>query len=491
MISAFNHLLELFNGEAYCPHPADAALPLGRRFQGKTIVVIGGGGTGTGWTQRVRFDRQGLPELDGHRSIALRRGTVEWGEHLLHQAQSTSGWALLLIEQQWQAAISPTSATSLNSSGVEQMLRVRDAVSDFGDDRMAEDAIRVAVDHPTMQGSVVGGVRLSVLEPLEKEARANGFQIAGIRIAVFALLERHLAKLQKKGESPSCTIVAYDGQSALIVGVREGAFDTGEGALSYLVNRPPYEVRTQVAKRIGSPSSLKEWNGRVEIIGTAFSFESGRMPEGIDVRQEPEEVLLAAVDEKVRHDLRSELQEMRLALPRWVRGAVYGVLLVTLAAVVGTSVQLSEAFRLDGKAAAKRVERDAHLSAAAGARNRIEQLKKEEVKAHQIADWVDRNYHAQALVHALLTALPTEVSLDALSIQASEGLPQAKLKFTLLGSEEAQRSALRSVEEKLYQLGYEVGRRDDPTSSSTRRGGVVYAWDLILPSFGAESGHSS
>lgn|GEM_PF-3015031 len=485
MNSAFSPLLELFNGEAYCPHPADAALSLGRRFQGRSIVVIGGGGTGMGWTQRVRFDRQGTPEIEGHRSIAFRRGTAEWGEHLLTEAKATSGWALLLIEQQWQAAISATSAASLNASGVEQMLRVREEVSDFGDDRMAEDAIRVAIDHPTMQGSVVGGVRGLVLEPLEKEARANGFQIAGIRIAVFALLERHLAKLQKQGESPSCTLVAYDGQSALIVGVREGAFDTCDGALSYLVNRPPYEVRTQVAKRISSPSSLKDWNGRVEIIGTAFSFEAGRVPEGIDVRQEPEDVLLAAVDERVRHDLRPDLQEMRLALPRWVRGAVYGAVLVALCCVVGTAIQLSESFRLDGKTSAKRAERDLNLLAAAGARSRIEQLKREEIRAHHIADWVDRNFHAQALVHALIVALPTEVSLDALTVQAAEGLPQAKLKFTLLGSEDAQRGALRAVEEKLYQLGYEIGKRDDPISSTARRGGVVYAWDLIIPSFGA------
>lgn len=417
--------------------------------------------------------------------MPFRRGTGEWGEHLLAEAAATSGWALLLIEQQWQAAISATSAASLNASGVEQMLRVRDAVSDFGDDRMAEDAIRVVVDHPTMQGSVVGGVRMLILEPLEKEARANGFHVASIRIAIFALLERHLAKLQKQGDSPSCTIVTYDGQSALIVGVREGAFDTSDGALSYLVNRPPSEVRAQVAKRISSPSSLKDWNGRVEIVGVPFSFEPGRVPDGIEVHQDPEDVLLAAVDEKVRHDLRPELQEMRLALPRWVRGAVFGALLVTLACVIGTSIQVSEALRLDGKTSAKRSERDLHLAAAAGAKNRIEQLKKEEVRAHQIADWVDRNFHAQALVHALITALPMEVSLDALSVQAAEGLPQAKLKFTLLGSEEAQRGALRAVEDRLYQLGYEVGKRDDPASSTSRRGGVVYAWDLIIPSFGS------
>ena len=484
MSFAFSPLLELFNGEAYCPHPADAALSLGRRFQGRSIVVIGGGGTGTGWTQRVGFERQGTPLLEGHRSGAFKRGTSEWSDHLLREAKGTSGWALILIEQQWQAASSATSTASLNSTGVEQMLRVRDAVSDFGDDRMAEDAIRVAVDHPTMQGSIVGGVRMLVIEPLEREARANGFQIAGIRIAVFALLERHLAKLQKKGDSPTCTIVAYDGQSGLIVGVREGAFDTSDGALSYLVNRPPFEVRVQIAKRISSPSSLRDWNGRVEIIGAPFSFEAGQMPAGMEVRHEPEDVLLAAVDEKVRHDLRPELQEMRLALPRWMRGAVYGALLFTITCVLGTTIQLSEAFRLDGKTSAKRAERDLQLSAAAGAKNRVDQLKKEEVRAHQIADWVDRNFHAQALVHAMITALPTEVSLDALSVQAAEGLPQAKLKFTLLGSEDAQRGALRAVEEKLYQLGYGVGKRDDPTSSTTRRAGVVYAWDLILPSFG-------
>lgn len=485
MNSALSPLLELFNGEAYCPHPADAALSLGRRFQGRSIVVIGGGGTSMGWTQRVHFGQQGQLGLEGARSAPFKRGTIEWSEHLLKEAKATSGWALLLIEQQWQAATSGTSAASLNSAGVEQMLRVRDAVSDFGDDRIAEDAIRVAVDHPTMQGSIVGGVRILVIEPLEREARANGFQIASIRIAVFALLEHHLANLQKQGDSPRSTIVVYDGQSGLIVGIREGAFDTSDGALSYLVNRPPYEVRAQIAKRISAPSSLKDWNGRVEVVGVPFSFEAGQVPEGMEVRHEPADVLLAAVDERVRHDLRPELQEMRLALPRWVRGAVYGALAVIIACVVGTSLQLSDAFRLDGLTAAKRAERDVHLNASISAKDRMEYLKKEEVRAHQIAEWVDRNFHAQALVHAMITALPIEVSLDALSVQAAEGLPQAKLKFTLLGSEEAQRNALRSVEEKLYSLGYGVGKRDDPASSTARRGGVVYAWDLIIPSFGS------
>lgn len=484
MNSAFSPLLELFTGEAYCPHPGDAALPLGRRFQGKTLVVIGGGGTGVGWTQRVHFDRQGAPTLEGHRSGLFKRGTTEWSEHLAREAMASASWALILIEQQWQAAVAATSAASLGTSGVEQMLRVRDAVSDFGDDRMAEDAIRAAVDHPTMEGSVVGGVRISVLEPLEKEALTNGFQIAGIRIAAFALLERQLARLQRQGESPNRTIVAYDGQSALIVGVRDGAFDTSDGALSYLVNRPPFEVRAQVAKRISSPVSLKDWSGRVEIIGVPFTFEDGQIPEVIDVRHEPDDVLLAAVDERVRHDLRPQLQEMRLALPRWVRGVVYGAVAITAACIIGTTIQLSEAFRLEGKIGEKHAERSLNLAAASAARNRVESLKHEEARAHQIAEWVDRNFHAQALVHAFIVALPTEVSLDALSVQASEGLPQAKVKFTLLGSEDAQRHALRAVEAKLYQLGYEVGKRDDPTSSTTRRTGVVYAWDLILPSFG-------
>ena len=438
-----------------------------------------------GWTQRVRFDRQGIPALEGPRSPGFKRGSADWGEHLLAESQATSGWALLLIEQQWQAAVAAASASSLGATGVEQMLRVREAVSEFGDDRMAEDAIRAAVDHPTMEGSIVGGVRAPVLDGVEKEARANGFQIAGVRIAVFALLERQLSRLQKQGEDPNRTIVAYDGQSALIVGVRDGAFDLSEGALSYLVNRPSTEVRAQVARRISSPTSLRDWSGRVEIVGVPFSFDAGQAPEGIDIHQESADVVLAAVDEKVRHDLRSDLQEMRLALPRWVRGGVYGAVALIFACVVGFSIQLSEGFRLQNRIDQKRSELSAHLTATNNAHNRIEGLKREEARARRIGNWVDRNYHAQALVHAFITALPAEVSLDALAVQASEGLPQVKLKFTLLGAEEAQRSGLRAIETKVYQLGYEIGKRDDPLSATSRRGGVVYAWDLIVPSFGS------
>jgi hypothetical protein len=136
-----------------------------------------------------------------------------------------------------------------------------------------------------------------------------------VRVGVFSLLERHFARLHAAQESPSRTVVAYDGQSALIVGIREGAFDFSEAGISYLVNRPPAEVRAQVARRISSPASLKEWSGKVEVIGATFAFENGQFPEGIDIKQESNEVVLSVVDEAVHHDLRKELCEMRRALP--------------------------------------------------------------------------------------------------------------------------------------------------------------------------------
>jgi hypothetical protein len=132
----------------------------------------------------------------------------------------------------------------------------------------------------------------------------------------------------------------------------------------------------------------------------------------------------------------------------------------------------------------KKAERERLAGETALSKSQLAALRREQTRAQRIGEWVDKNYHAQALLQGALTALPFEVSLDALTVQASEGLPQTKLRFTLLGSEDAQRAALRSLEAKLYQLGYEVGKRDDPILSTTRRGGVVYAWDLIIPRFG-------
>ena len=485
LTSSLTPLFELFSGAAYRAHPADAALAVGRRFAGATIVVVGGGGTSSGWTQRVRFGTQGSPALEGTRSCTFRRGSQEWGEHLLRESRATCGWALLVVEQQWQAAVSPSSAASLGGEGVERMLRVRDAVSRFGDDRIAEDAVRAAIDHPTMEGSIVGGVRGALVDSLQREAEANGLRVAGIRISVMCLLERYLARLHSEQASPSRAIVAYDGQSALIVTIRDGAFDTAEGGISYLVNRSPAEVRTQVARRLTAPSSQREWNGKVDIIGATFSFEDGHVPEGVDVRQESDDLILAAVDDAVRHDLRPALQEVRPALPQWIQGVVFTAAVAVVGCIVGAAIHVSDGARLSATIKSDENELALQQAALARARGQIARFAADEGRAKVIGEWVDKNFHAQHLAQAFLSVLPVEVSLDAVSVVAVEGLPQARLKFTMLGSEAAQRGALRAVESRLYHMGYEVGKREDPTLSTSRRGAIVYVWDLILPSFGS------
>lgn len=482
-MNATSPFLELLTGAACLPHPGDAALSIGARFRGRTLVVIGGGGTGIGWTQRVGVTRQELPATSGPRSACFKRSSPEWAEHLRSEALATSGWAVLLIEQQWQAAFGATSSASLGGTGVERMLRVRDAVPDFGDDRLSEDAIRASIDHPTMEGAVIVGVRRGVLEPLLREAEGSGFQVAAVRIGVACLLERHLGQLQKQRQPPERTLVAFDGQSALVVGVREGGFDASEGGLSYLVNRAPGDVRGQIAKRIRNAAGSPGRSENVDILGSELSLEPGPADEAIAIRHLPAEVVTAAVDETVRHDLRPDLRELRRALPRWVRTACVAALLAGMVALIGTAVQAAEALHLRQSAAAARAEKQVEDASAGVAQRRAEALNQESARAQDLAEWVDRNFHAQALIHGFIAALPVGVSLDAVSVQAAEGLPQAKLRFTLVGSEEAQRAALRSVEAAVYQLGYEVGRRDDPTPATTRREGVVYAWDLITPDF--------
>jgi hypothetical protein len=481
-------LIELLNGGAYRPHRGDAALPLARRFAQQQLTIIGGGGTGSAWTQRVLFDDEKGALLQGRRSAAFKRGTVEWAQHLANEAQATCGWAILLIEQQWQAAASLSSAASLGGSGVEQMLRVREATSAFGDERLSEDAVRVALDHPTMEGSIVGAVRAVTIEPLQQEAKASGFQIAAVRVGVFALLERHLVRLQREGASPSRSLVVYDGQSALVIGVRDGAFESSEGGVSYLVNRAPSEVRTQISRRLGMAQMARDGGGKVDWIGVPLSSEdAGSLPAGVEVVFRPEDVLTAIVDDDVKHDFRTDLQEMRTALPPWVRMAVWGALCLTFACTVGIAALLLQGTRTSARAEEQMRLGSEHRSARDEARGRLVKLNHEEAEARLLAQWLDKNYHTQALLHAFLTVLPAEVSLDAVSVHASEGLPQGKLSFTLLGSEDAQRHALRAIESKLYALGYQIAKRDDPTAAQHRRGSIVHTWNLIFPGLGAHS----
>jgi len=474
--------LELLNGRAYAPHAGDAALSLGRRFEGESVVVIGGGGTAIGWTQQIEFDRTGTAKFSRPRSASFKRGSPEWREHLAQNAL-VSGWAVLLIEQQWQATASPVSGASFSASAVEQMLRVREAIADFGDDRLSEDAVRVAIDHPTMDGSIVAGVRAAIIDSLEREAMEAGFQIAGIRIAAIAILEKFLTQLQRQRLSPNRSLVVFDGQTALLVGIKDSAFDQNEGGVSYLVNRPVGEVHTQIFKRAAAHFT-KEKDGAMLILGQRFAWETLKT-EALNIDFQSSESIEAVIDDMVRHDLRSDLQEMRSALPRKLRTFIWAGVAITGLSLAVSACQIFSAISLEEKITAHRLEAFHYRNSENAADQHGADLQRELDDIRRCSEWVQRNYHAQQLVQELLNAVPNEVALDGLHVQAMEGLSQAKLKFTLYGAEEAQRAGLREMEARLYHLGYEIGRRDDPVAASGRRGGVIYAWDVILPTFGA------
>jgi hypothetical protein len=447
----FSPLVELINGQAYAPHPADAALSLGRRFEGRSLLVIGGGGTGSGWTQPIQFDQNGVAQFRHPRSASFKRNSSDWREHLSRMA-SVYGWALLLVEQQWQATASAVSAASLNVSIVEQMLRVREAILDFGDDRLSEDAVRIAIDHPTMEGSIVAGVRAAIIDSLEREALDQGFQIAGVRVAAIALLERYIVNLHKQRRSPERPIIVFDGQTALLVSIKDSAFDLSEGGVSYLVNRPPADVQTQLSKRVNAMRFTKVASGRILVLGQRFVSDELK-PDGLDVEFEPSGSLEAAVDESVRHDLRSSLHEMRTALPKQIRTVVRVALAVGTIALLASGLQLTAALGTQEKITASRLESFHYRNASSVANQRMSDLQKEVEAIHRSGEWVQHNYHAQPLVQELLNALPNDVTVDGMHLQTTEGISQAKLRFTLYGAEESQRVGLREMEARLYHLG--------------------------------------
>lgn len=482
MPTILDPLIELFSGKAFKPHPGDAALPLGKRFAGQVIVVVGGGPRA--WTQRVCFDGLGQPSLAGPRSLAMKRGSAEWGQHLKNEAVSTSGWAIFLAEQ-WQAAFASASAASVGGNRVEKMLRVREHASQFGDERISDDAIRVAFDHPSMDTSVVVGVRATNLEQGARDLVENGFHVAAVRVAVLAYLERHLSGLQREQQALERTIVVTDGQSALIVGVCNQAFDTTDGGISYCVNRPS-DLSSHVLERITKPERVIAWGGKIDLIGPEMPWSAETLPAGIDLRQLPApEPALCAVDGAVFHDFRIDLDETRGALPAWMRPAFLAVLFLVCACLVGLAYQLKSGLYLEGRIGQRTAEITMNQQAAGAARKKIDGLKKEEKRAQQIGAWLENTYHAQSLVHSFLKSIPADVALDGMEITAAEGTPQLKLKFTLVGNEDSLAIASRAIEARLYELQYEIAQRDDPISAAQRRGGVTYGWTIIMPTFGS------
>lgn len=480
MASILDPVGELLTGKACKPHPRDGALPLGKRFAGQTIVVIGGFGSKGLWSQRVKF-AGGQPQLVGERSLVMPRDSAEWGSHLSGEAQQTSGWAVLLVEQQWKAASALSSGASTGRNRVEQMLQVRERTSQFGGDIIERDAIRVAIDHPEMDTSIVVGIRESLLNQWTRETVEHGLQIAAIRVASVAYLEQYLATLLVEHRPLERSVVATDGQSALTVGVDNHAFDTTEGGVGYVVNRVA-DLGVRVLEKITNAEKKKTWAGKVDLFGPA---ELWALP-GVDVRQNPAvEPAMIVVDNAVMHDFRLDLQETRSALPRFWQPAFFGALLLCVASIVGICWQVKSGLDLVSRIGAVSAETQSHEEAKLTARAAIDSLLKEEKSARQLGTWVENNYHAQALVHAFLQMIPANVSLDSFEITATEGSPQLKLKFGMAGTEDALAVTTRAIEARLYEMKYEIAQRDDPIAATQRRGGVIYSWVLITPTFGS------
>jgi hypothetical protein len=192
-------------------------------------------------------------------------------------------------------------------------------------------------------------------------------------------------------------------------------------------------------------------------------------------RLEPAEAIFAA---GVRHDFHPQLEVRRPALTAQVRrnlrlAAWTGALAWASAAAVclhGWSLE-GEIGGLEQRA---RADRQAELLCL----KHQEECAGLKAQAMEHLQWLRTHPDAQRLLLRLLGGFPENVTLERMGAQLDESGRQMSLEFQLLGTEEGQSAALRSVEQALLGLGYRIGERNSPVPVSR---GTLHRWRLIIP----------
>jgi hypothetical protein len=490
MSSAWNYfrttpLGELVTGTAHQSHPTDTTAPLHERFAGQTILAVHIA-LERAATVRVTFSPAGEVRLTGIRNIK-QRNTTEFTEVLRAEVAATGAhWAVLVMATGWQAVLGQRAARPELSETASAFARhkLMFETPEVVVPRAQVDRVYTAIDHPTLDKSVVFSLRRRELEQIGADIRKCGIGIAAVRIPVAAQLE---VWLHREGESGlRHDLLLTDGLSALLLNTEQRDFVSPQGAVESEQPRQsvqrPSAIEEDIARFITahagrSVTFLGPEELCVAVKKGAEQAEIIRPPQ-----HEAHDAQIVALLSPVRHDLNFEAREVRPALPRSWRRVVIGYLTVVVCLIVLAASNAFYAgrvgystYRLEKEAAQRSSESQADQAA-------FGRMTADLTEANTVRSWAAANYHAQRFCYALLKDVPSNAALDKLAIEFKDG--QIALTFIVLGDPETQLSSHRAVERAITELKYKIGGEDAPTTVANGARGIQYRMHIIVPDAG-------
>jgi hypothetical protein len=473
---------ELLCGTAFAAHPGDPALSLSERFEGQPLLLAlmakdrcailklrfaGGSCEALGLAQQVMLRQPG--EL----AAALAR----------EAAEVQARWVVFSLATGWQAVLSSRSARACVPDDAFEGHRLLREQPDLFLSKPSPDFLYAAVDHPTLDRSLVFGVRRRDVEGHVAEAAKAGLRVASVRVGVAAMLEDWLAR---RGPQPfERDVLVSDGLSVLLLRFRDGDFmREGQGETASMPRQAstrPNDLAQDLSRLLRDNSGRPlSYVGPSELAPQVLAEAGGAATD----ESAPCEVSLLSLRESVHHELLPDVMRRRPSLKRSLKPVLSGCLAASalcLFAFVGLVFE-AESVDADARLHAERL-RQAGLRTA-GVAERTASFEREQARGARLVGWLETHPHAQVFTLSLLSALPASVTLERIAMQLDEGGRQMLLECQLLGMEEAQLEAVRALERAVLTQGYRVGERHAPTPSQR---GVMYKWRLILPLRGEES----
>jgi hypothetical protein len=475
---------ELATGTAHLSHPTDTTAPLNERFAGQTILAIHIA-LERAATVRVSFSRDGKARLSGIRNIK-QRTTSEFAETIRTEASAARvEWAVIVMATGWQAVLGQRAARPEPSETASAFARhkLMFETPEVVVPRAQVDRVYTAIDHPTLDKSVVFSLKRRELEQIITEVRKCGLGIAAVRIAVAAQLEVWLAGEGEAGLKRD--LLLTDGLSALLLNVDQGDFVPPHGAVEseqprQAVQRPG-AIEEDIARFISANAATSVTFLGPEELCAAVKKHATQAEIVRPVNQEAHDTQTVALLPQVHHDLNFEAREVRSALPTSWRRAVIGYAAVSMCLLVVAVINALYAarvgyatYRLEKIAAQRALDREVDTTAVA-------QIATDFAEASTLRSWVAANYHAQRFCYALLKDIPPTAAIDKLAIEFKDG--QIALTFVLLGDSETQLGAHRAIERSVNELKYKIGGEEMPTTAGGARA-VQYRIHLIVPDAG-------
>ena len=476
---------ELITGTAHEAHPTDVTAPLGARFSGRTILAVHIA-LDKAATVRVSFGADGTPRLSGIRNIR-QRTTSDFAETLRAEAHATHAeWAVIVMATGWQAVLGQRAARPEPNESASAFARhkLMFETPEVVVPRAQVDRVYTAIDHPSLDKSVVFSLKRREVEQLCTEIRQCGLEIAAVRIAVAAQLELWLASQSEAGVARD--LLLTDGLSALLLNTEQGDFVPPPGAIA--AEQPRQSVQRPSAIEEDITRFITANAGRsVIFIGPeelcAAVKQQARDVEIIRPPDHPaQDTQYAALLANVRHDLNFEAREVRPALPKaWRRltyayGAFAAVLAVVTIINAIYAVRLGyDSYRLEKEAAQRAVDSEADATTSA-------KIVADLASATGLRSWVAANFHAQRFTYHLLKEVPANAALEKLTVEMKDG--QIALIFVALGDAETQLATHRAIEKAIKDIRFKIAGEDMPVTATTSNHAVQYRMHIIAPDAG-------